>query len=153
MDIDFKKLERMIEVHAKPTWQSQEGEWPFRQGGGEIYIQEKVLKNANLYLKQEELKRDPKSAVWNAINAPENNLLSQYDKMYSRVFIQMVNEDELGRNMLVLLYENMPAVEIHLQERGVTLSERHDVRVIPDRYGFPVAPQSRLSVGYLVDIE
>jgi hypothetical protein len=104
MKIDYKKLRHLIRVHILPQWEKGNGEWDMRRGGGEKYIQEKVLSVAAAQLKDATLRQNTKEAVLNAIMVPSNNLLSQFEKMQSKLFIQHIEEGELRANVLSLLF-------------------------------------------------
>ena len=104
MKVDYDKLKSMVELYAKPAWDGQLNDWIMRKGGGETYIQEKILQHAIAQLKEDVLRSTPRDATFSAVMAPENNLLSQFEKMQSRVFIKQVPEDELRGNMVALLY-------------------------------------------------
>ena len=97
MDIDYNKLREVIEVQAIPLWENPEEDWYLRVGGGEAYAQDKVLKNAVPHLTQENLRRRAKESVLNALKA-HVNLLSQFESMYARTFIEKVPENDLRDN-------------------------------------------------------
>jgi len=50
LGIKFDKLREVIEKCVRVHWGSAEGDWQMRPGGGETYLQEKVLKKASPYL-------------------------------------------------------------------------------------------------------
>ena len=68
MEIDYEKLKQMINKHSKPRWENRDEEWSLRPGGGESYIHDSVLKNASIWLTENELEKDPIKAILNAIN-------------------------------------------------------------------------------------
>ena len=113
MEINYEKLKQMINKHSVPRWGNGDDEWSLRPGGGETYIQESVLKNASIWLTEDELEKDPKKVILNAINAPLNNLLSSFDKMYAKTFLENVSENELRSNLLNLLF-GIENIEIRL---------------------------------------
>jgi hypothetical protein len=106
MNLDYEKLEKMIEMHIAQDWKNPNAEWNMRKGGGEKYIQEEIIPHAKPQLAEDNLRKNAKEAVWNAIMVPKNknNLLSQYEIMQSKAFIGLIGEDELRSNILSLLY-------------------------------------------------
>ena len=104
MEIDIAKPKQIIGSHAMPKWANRDEEWSLRPGGGEAYVQDDVLRNAAPHLTEDELRRDAKQAVLDAINARNNNLLSPFDKMFAKIFIDEVSNDELTSHMLSLLF-------------------------------------------------
>lgn len=104
MNINYDKLRKVIEVYAKPRWEEgNESKWPWRKGGGEVYVQERVLKKAAPYLTEESLRRDPKDSLVSALKA-HFNLLSQFETMFAKTLIDQVSGDELRDRVLDLLY-------------------------------------------------
>jgi MoxR-like ATPase len=102
--IDFDKLQKVIESYAKPKWEAVESEeWPWRNGGGEVYLQEDILKKASPHLTEEALREEAKESLYIALKA-DVNLLSQYEWMYAKTFIQEVPEEELRDHISALLY-------------------------------------------------
>jgi len=87
MNINYDKLRKVIQAYAKPWWNGEvETKWPWRKGGGEIHVQEKVLKKAAPFLTEEALRRDPKESLMNALKA-HFNLLSQFEFMFAKTFM------------------------------------------------------------------
>lgn len=103
MNINYDRLKNVIEVYAKPLWQEVESKWPWRKGGGEVYVQETVLSRAAPYLTKESLRRDPKESLSGALKY-HYNLLSQYEIMFAKAFTDQVPGDELRDHLLDLLY-------------------------------------------------
>ncbi len=102
--IKFDKLQKVIESYARPKWEAVESEeWPWRNGGGEVYLQEDILKKASPHLTEEALREEAKESLFIALKA-DVNLLSQYEWMYAKTFIQEVPEEELRDHILALLY-------------------------------------------------
>ncbi|MBM4300235.1 MAG: AAA family ATPase [Deltaproteobacteria bacterium] len=104
MNINYDKLKKVIEVYAEPWWAGEvESKWPWRKGGGEIHVQERVLKKAAPYLTEDSLRKDPKDSVMSALKT-HFNLLSQFEFMFAKTFIDQVYGDELRDRVLDLLY-------------------------------------------------
>lgn len=103
MSIDLKVLQNAMETVVKPLWENPTTDWDMRKGGGETYIQEKVLKKAQPYLSEERLQEHPQESVLNALKA-HDNLLSSYDFMQAIEFVKQVPETELRDHMVSLLY-------------------------------------------------
>lgn len=104
MNINYDKLRKIIQVYAMPWWNGEvETKWPWRKGGGEIHVQEKVLKKAAPYLTEEPLRRDPKESLTSALKA-HFNLLSQFEFMFAKTFIDQVPSEEVRDHVLALLY-------------------------------------------------
>lgn len=102
--IDFDKLQKVIEYYARPRWEAGESdEWPWRDGGGEVYLQEDILRNASAHLSEDALVADTKESLISALKA-DRNLLSQYEWMYAKTFIQEIPDEELRNYILALLY-------------------------------------------------
>ena len=79
MKIDNRKLREMIESYAVPLWDNsnnKDKEWVLRKGGGETYVQEKVLKKAGPYITEENLRKNAKEAVINALKSHQNSATS-----------------------------------------------------------------------------
>jgi 5-methylcytosine-specific restriction protein B len=104
MNINYDKLRKVIQAYAKPWWNGEvETKWPWRKGGGEIHVQEKVLKKAAPFLTEEALRRDPNESLTNALKA-HFNLLSQFEFMFAKTFIDQVPSEESRDHVLALLY-------------------------------------------------
>ena len=103
MELDFSKFNEFIESYAKPRWEDQNEEWPLRIGGGEVYIQDKVLKKAASFLTEEALQSNPLENVSNALKS-HHNLLNQYDLMYAKVFLDQVNENDLRKHLIAFIH-------------------------------------------------
>src|SRR5208283_2759060 len=102
--LDFEKLQKVIECYAVPKWEAGETEqWRWRKGGGEIYLQEDILNKASSHLAEKALDGETKESLINALKA-DRNLLSQYESMYAKTFIQEIPEEELRNYILALLY-------------------------------------------------
>lgn len=110
MTIDFVKVRAFLEQHAKPKWEYPDPEWLFRSGGGEAYIQEKVLANGSVFLTQEAIRLSPVDGLLNALRC-HVNLLSQYDLMFAKVFILQADQDDLGKRMVDLLHGDAELTE------------------------------------------
>ncbi len=126
--IDFDKLQKVIESHARPRWEAGESdEWPWRNGGGEIYLQEDILNKASSHLAEKALAGETKESLMSALKA-DRNLLSQYEWMYAKTFIQEIPEGELRNYILALLYGS--------EELGIRLRRFLDwakVMLIPEK--------------------
>lgn len=103
MDIDFKKLSLFLDKYANPKWRTPDEEWALRPGGGEIYIQEKVLAKGSPFLARDHLENSPSESILNALKV-NMNLLSQYESMFANVFIRETSEDELRKWVLDLVH-------------------------------------------------
>ncbi|MBW1947528.1 MAG: AAA family ATPase [Deltaproteobacteria bacterium] len=103
MNINFDKLRRVIEVHAKPLWNGEvDTKWPWRKGGGEIYVQE-ILRRASPFLTAEAVQKESKESLSNALKA-DVNLLAHFEKMQAEAFINRTPAEELRRHVRDLLY-------------------------------------------------
>jgi len=103
MDINYEKLKEAIEKFAKPCWEGKDKVWVMRPGGGEVYIQEEVLANAAPHMREENLRENAKESTTNAMLS-QVNLLSQYDMMFAKSFLDRISEGELRDHMLALIY-------------------------------------------------
>ncbi|NWF54259.1 MAG: AAA family ATPase [Syntrophaceae bacterium] len=102
MEINLKKLRELIEKHARPRWMQKEKAWHLRDGGGEAYLQD-ILEKASPFLKKENIAKDARSAVLNALKQ-HYNLLAAYDMMYAIAFINQVDEESFKPRIRELLY-------------------------------------------------
>jgi len=59
--IDFEKFKQILDEYVKPRWVKKTVDWNFRNGGGEIYIQENVLQKAAPFLSKENLSNNIKN--------------------------------------------------------------------------------------------
>ena len=109
MKIDREKFKRAIEQELKPLWEQDEAKdgWSFRQSGGERYIQEKVLERAIPLLKESALKEDPKGNLLEALRV-HVNLLSPFDIMRAKVFIEKTDKTKLSKKIIQFLYGPEP---------------------------------------------
>jgi hypothetical protein len=105
MEIDFKKLRKCIELYAIPRWEKLDEKWPFRVGGGELYIQELVLKKAALHLTKKSLLKSSKSSLLKALSH-HRNLLSRFEGMHAKTFLEQSNEEDLQDHAISLLFDN-----------------------------------------------
>jgi hypothetical protein len=103
MELDFRKFKRFIETYANPRWEQQDEKWPLRPGGGEAYIQNKVINKAAPCLSKEALQSNPLENVSNALRC-HHNLLNRYDLMYAKVFLDQVNENDLKTHVIDLIH-------------------------------------------------
>jgi MoxR-like ATPase len=137
MEINFDKLRELIEKHAKPRWLKKEDDWELRQGGGEVYLQG-IYEKAAPFLKEENVIKDSKQAVLNALKQ-HYNLLAAYDMMFAITFIKRVDEDSFKSQILGFLFgpEN---VEVRLR-RFLDWAKVEDVQGEAKKKGFklPVA--------------
>lgn len=104
MNINYDKFRKVIEVYAQSWWEGKiDTKWPWRKGGGEIYVQERVLEKASPLLTEEALRKDPKENLLNALKC-HFNLLSQFEFMHAKTFIEQIPAEELRDHVLALLY-------------------------------------------------
>ena len=97
----FKKA---IEKYAKVAWEGKnKPDWPWRMGGGEIYVQKKVLERAAPHLTEDAMKKGAKENILQAIKY-HYNLLSAFEFMYAITFIKNATEDELRDKTLAFLF-------------------------------------------------
>jgi len=114
MDIDYDKLRKVIKLYAEPHWVKQDDEWPFRKGGGEKYQHDKVLKKASPYMSEEALRANSKENLWNALKY-HMSLLSQFETMFARYFIETVDEADLKENIISFIYGHQD-LEVRLKK-------------------------------------
>jgi len=109
MKIDREKFKKVIEKELKPLWEQNLDKkgWSFRPGGGERYIQEKVVKRATILLKKPILKKDPKGSLLGALKS-HVNLLYPFDIMPARLFIERTPKAELSNRLIQFLYGSDP---------------------------------------------
>lgn len=103
MKIDFDKLSLSLDKYANPKWGTPDEEWALRPGGGEIYIQEKVLAKGSPFLARELIEKSPSESILNALKC-NMNLLSQYESMFANVFVRETSEDDLRKWFLDLIH-------------------------------------------------
>jgi hypothetical protein len=101
LGIKFDKLREVIEKCVRGHWGSTEGDWQMRPGGGETYLQEKVLKKASPYLTEKSLRTNAKESVLSALKA-HVNLLSQYELMFANIFVENAPEAKLREHFVSL---------------------------------------------------
>jgi MoxR-like ATPase len=101
--INFGKLKKLLNEYAKPHWEDKNKKWPLRYGGGETYIQEKVLKKASPLISKESLLNKSKINLINCLQK-HRNLLAVYEGMQAKDFINSVSEDELKEKFINLFY-------------------------------------------------
>jgi len=107
MDLNLDKFRHLLEEHAVPIWKSENKDWDLRTGGGENYIQEKVLKKAHPFLMKGNLKVDVKKNLMKILGV-HVNLLSSFEWSHAKLFIENSDETELKENILNLLYSDQP---------------------------------------------
>jgi hypothetical protein len=78
MEIDLRKLAAFLDQYAKPRWENRDEEWPFRPGGGESFIQDKVLAKGAPFLAENAIKLSAKESITNCLKC-HVNLLSQFE--------------------------------------------------------------------------
>jgi AAA domain (dynein-related subfamily)/EVE domain len=103
--IQFEKLRSIFDLHLKPLWEGEktDKDWIMRYGGGETYIQEKVLKVASPYITKESIEIDIKNNLINCLQK-HKNLLSVYEGMQAKDFINHKPEAELKIHFTDLIY-------------------------------------------------
>ena len=125
MQIDYDKLKKVIELHAVPRCESNDDKWSFRKGGGESYQHDEVLKRAAPHLKEDALRINAKQSLLNALKY-HRNLLSQFETMFARIFIESLSENELKEKIISLVYGNE-----NLEIRLKTFLDWSKVKPIP----------------------
>jgi hypothetical protein len=101
--IDFEKLKNILNEYLKPRWDKNIVDWPLRYGGGEVYIQEEVRQKAAPFLTKECLSDNIKNNLVSCINK-HYNLLSKFEFMQTKEFIEGLDEIQLKENFNDLLY-------------------------------------------------
>ena len=103
MAFDRNRFKHLVEKHARPRWDAEKDDWLLRSGGGEIYLQDKVLAKASPFLERSSLKKEPASNLIKAMSA-HVNLLYAFDIMPAKVFLEQVSETELRDRFQDLLF-------------------------------------------------
>jgi 5-methylcytosine-specific restriction protein B len=101
--MNVQKLKEALEIIAKPFWRQPSDVWNLRPGGGERYIQEQVLPNAQPHLQEEALRTAPKEKLLSALKA-NYNLLAVFESVFTKNFINFVSENDLMDHIIDLLY-------------------------------------------------
>ena len=118
MNLNLNEFRKFIESIVKPRWDNQDEEWHFRPGGGESYIQDKVLNKASSHLTEESLQSDIKLNLIKALKS-HYNLLSPFESSFAKKFIEVNDEGILKEKLLFLLYNT----ETPLKQRLMNLLE------------------------------
>ncbi len=127
MELNLDKFRVFVENHIRPHWEAHDETWPFRPGGGELYIQEKVLNKAAPFLTLDSIKTNAKVNLISAIQS-HLNLLSQFEGSFAKYFIEIGDEDEIRDKFLFLLHET----EVSLEQRIGSILEWAKVHALPD---------------------
>jgi hypothetical protein len=98
LSINFDKLKNLLDEYAKPHWEDKSKKWGLRYGGGEEYIQEKVLKKAAPLISKESLLVNSKNNIINCLQKHQN-LLSVYEGMQAKDFFNSAPEKELKEKL------------------------------------------------------
>ncbi|BBO66907.1 hypothetical protein DSCA_08370 [Desulfosarcina alkanivorans] len=101
MKIDLKKMDEFLETHIRPLWNDKGMDYPYRVGGGEVYLHDEVLAKAQPLMVLERIKKYPKDSLHGALKA-HDNLLSQFEWSRAKDFILNTPEQELSENVLRL---------------------------------------------------
>lgn len=125
MNINFTKFETIVDDYFKKRWENPEEKWPLRKAGGEIYIQEQVLAKASSFLKETLLAKNTKQNLLNALKNSQN-LLSQFETMQAKLFIEAKEEKELQDHFFPLLFGKN-----ELAERVKTFLAWSKITIIP----------------------
>ena len=103
LNIDQNKLREAVDKFIAPHWGVADDDWALRQGGGESYIQEKILSRAQPLLVRDLLEANTKESLVGAFKA-DINLLSQYERMYALKFLENTPEEDLKEQFVALLF-------------------------------------------------
>jgi len=105
MELKLDRFRQLIDKYLKPKWGDSSDEWVIRQGGGEEYIQERVLKRANPLSTIEHLDKDPNGSLKKVLSY-HFNLLSQFEYSHAIYFIMHTDPDLLRTKIIDLLYSD-----------------------------------------------
>lgn len=128
MNIQLDKFKEFLKSEAKPRWDNQYEEWSLRPGGGESYIQDKVLNKAHPFLSEENIKSNVKLNLIKALTL-HVNLLSRFEYSFARKFIEINEEDTIIEKLLFLLYHS----ETPLKQRLVDVLKWAKVQELADK--------------------
>ncbi len=115
MSLKLDAFKDFIEKHLRQRWDSQDERWSVRPGGGERYIQDKVLKKAAPCLTIESLKVNARENLLRALQG-HVNLLSQFEGSFARVFIQRASQSMLQEKFMALLYDTAKPLDQRIAE-------------------------------------
>lgn len=103
MEINLERFRTIAEELFIPRWEDTDEKWPFRPGGGEAYVQEKVLDKAAPSFTKEVLENDVQQCLLNGLKA-HYNLLSQFEFSHAKKFVEEMPVNELRNQILTLFY-------------------------------------------------
>ncbi len=102
LNIDLMKLKELVDKYIAPHW-GVDDDWDLRQGGGETYIQENILRRAQPLLVRDFLEANTKESLVGALKA-DVNLLSQYERMYALALLDNTPEEDLKEQFVSLIF-------------------------------------------------
>jgi len=103
MKINTENFEGYVESHFNKRWTDPDDKWALRKGGGEVYIQEKSVQKVAPFLTKEALISDASDNLLKALSCCQN-LLSQFEVMYAKVFFTETEQTELREKFSLLLF-------------------------------------------------
>ena len=103
MNVDFDALRAAIDENVRKAWTQPDREWSLRPGGGEVYLQERVLAKAQPFITADALGSTPKECIQRVLNL-RLNLFGAYEGSWASELIKRSDEAELRHRLLDLLY-------------------------------------------------